>query len=178
MPYCALLMLLFWIVLELLFDPRLEAETVELPSPMPMSVVAVLLPATFRFLIVLLVAPSAPLLWSHTTAVVVAVEPSLIVRLRSVPTPPSDPSIVTRSAAFRRTKPPEGVTVLVIVRAAPVGKMWTVKLLPVGSSWIGLSATEPSSPTTRSPVIWIETFEVTTALLRALKMPEAPVSVV
>src|SRR4029079_9571297 len=177
MPYCALLMLLFWIVLALLFVPRLVALTVAPPMPMPMSVVAVLLPATFRFLIVFEGAPSVPLLWSHTTAVVVAVDPSLSVRLRSVPTPPSDPSMVTRSAALRRRNPPDGVTVLVIVRAAPVGKMRTVKLLPDGSSWIGLSATDPSSPVTRSPVICRLRLLVTTALLIALNAPEAPVSV-
>src|SRR5262245_22691899 len=123
MPYWHLLMLLPWIVLLLLFVPRLEALTdvvPVLPMPMPISVVAVEFPTMLRLRIVLSCAPSEPLLCSQTTAEVVPVLASLIVRLRVVPTPLRAPLRVTRSAALRRMKPPAGAVVLVIVRAVPV----------------------------------------------------------
>jgi len=46
------------------------------------------LPTTFRFLMVLYVAPSVPLLCSQMAAVVVPVAATVIVMLRSVPVPP------------------------------------------------------------------------------------------
>ena len=116
-----MLTLLFWIVLRLLFDPRLDVLTVELPAPMPNSVVVFAWPTTFKFLIVSLEAPSVPLLCSQITAPVVDVDESVIVRLRSVPVPLIEPSIVTRSAAFSRMNPLTGAVVLVMDRAAPVG---------------------------------------------------------
>ena len=59
--------------------------------------------------------------FGQITAETVPVFASVIVRLRSVPVPPSDPSMVTRSAAFRRMNPPVGAVVLVMARATPVG---------------------------------------------------------
>src|SRR6267142_115064 len=115
-------MLLFWIVFELLPVPVLVILIVLLPEPIPTSVPAVavkVVPTTFRFLIVSLVAPSAPLLCSHTTADEVPAFVLVIVKLRSVPVPPMEPSRVMRSAAFRRTNAPENDPV--IARAAPVG---------------------------------------------------------
>ena len=116
MPYCTLLMLLLWIRFPLLPVPVLAVPTVALPEPMPISVVVLLFPATFRFLTVLLVAPSDPLLCSQMTAVLVPVAVRFTVRLRSLPVPFREPSIVIRSAAFRRMNPPVGAVVLVIVR--------------------------------------------------------------
>src|SRR2546423_8068374 len=118
MPNCVLLRLLFWMVLLLLFVPVLDVLIVLLPEPMPNNVCVLPLPATFRFLIVLLVAPSVPLLCIQTTADDVPVLVLVIVRLRSVPVPPIEPSIVTRSAAFKRINAP--LLVPEIARAAPV----------------------------------------------------------
>src|SRR5882672_6301666 len=80
-----------------------------LPDPMPKRVPFtaapnVLLPTTFRFLTVLFVAPSAPLLCSQMTAEEVPAFVLVIVMSRVAPAPPAEPSIVTRSAAFRRMR--------------------------------------------------------------------------
>src|SRR4051794_1394750 len=56
MPYCTLLILLFWTVLLLLPVPRLEVPILGFPKPTPKSVVVLLKPARLRFLIVLFVA--------------------------------------------------------------------------------------------------------------------------
>src|SRR5262245_65307924 len=126
MPYWHLLMLLFWMMFELLFVPRLVALTEVVPvppMPMPMRVVVLALPTMLMLRIVLLVAPSVPLLCSQMTADVVPVFDSLIVRLRVVPLPLIAPLMRTRSAAFRRMNPPVGAVVLVMTRAVPVGKI-------------------------------------------------------
>ena len=113
-------MLLFWIVFVLLLVPRLDRLTEAVPVvpiPIPINVVVLALPTMLQFLTVLLVAPSVPFDCSQTTADVAPVFASVIVRLRSVPVPPIEPSIVTRSAALSRIKPPDGAVVLVINRA-------------------------------------------------------------
>src|SRR2546421_2711513 len=107
MPNCVLLTLLFWMVLLLLFVPVLDVLIVLLPEPMPNNVCVLPLPATFRFLIVLVVAPSVLLLCIQTTAEDVPALLLVMVRLRSVPAPPIEPSSVTLSAAFRRMSAPE-----------------------------------------------------------------------
>lgn len=58
MPNCVAVTALFWKRLLSLRLPRLPVPMVLLPKPMPISVVIELLPATLRFLIVLLVAGS------------------------------------------------------------------------------------------------------------------------
>ena len=116
---------LFLIVFALLFVPRLERLTVELPIPIPNSVVVLLLPTTLRFFIELPLAEFGDAVCSHTTAPVVLVLVSEMVMLRSVPVPPLEPSMVTFEVPFRRMKPPVGAVVLVIRRGvageAPVG---------------------------------------------------------
>src|SRR4051812_41504381 len=61
MPYCTLLMLLFWTVLLLLPVPRLVMPIpLAPPKPTPKRVVVLLKPARLRFLMVLLVALFSP----------------------------------------------------------------------------------------------------------------------
>src|SRR4051812_16384217 len=105
MPYCALVMLLFWIVLLSLSAPVLALLIVVLPEKTPnrvRSVPVILVPVRLRFLIVSLVAPApVPALSIQTTAELVPVLLFVIDRSRLVPPTVLEPSIVTQSAPFK-----------------------------------------------------------------------------
>src|SRR6266851_1757848 len=138
-------MLQLSILLLLLPVPKLEMLIVLLPDPIPTNVPVSPLPTTFRFWILLLVAPFEPRLCTHMTADAVPLLVLVMVRLWSAPfTPPMEPSMVTRSAAFKRINAPEVEPV--IARGATVGYSLIVKLLPTGCSANSLRAFVPSSP--------------------------------
>src|ERR1041385_3528499 len=83
MPYCVLLIVLFWKVLLLLPVPRLVMLMVVPPDPTPINVCVLPLPTRFTFLITLFVAATAPgLVWSQTTALDVLVLLFVMVRSR------------------------------------------------------------------------------------------------
>src|SRR5262245_14760768 len=121
MPNCALPIWVPRIVFDEFAARALpEVPTVVPPTNTPAKVVVVALPDRTRFLIVFDVAPSDAVgLCSPITAEAVPVFVFVIVRLLSVPDPPSDPSIVTRSAPFSLISAP--VAEPVIARGAPVG---------------------------------------------------------
>src|SRR2546430_17621796 len=100
MPYCVLLMLLFWNVLLLFPVPRLVTLIVLLPDPTPNVVAVLLKPTRLTFLIVLWVAPSGPAaVWSQMTA-----PPGLLVfvMVRSRDEVPLlEPSKMIQSAPFK-----------------------------------------------------------------------------
>ncbi len=124
-----------------------EVPTVAVPLPTAIKVVVVELPVIIQFLIVLPVAPLAPFVCNHITAP--AVPASVCIKVRSLDATdtgqtvlavePSEPSMVTLSAAFILIKAP--VLEPVTVRATPVGFIVTVK--PGANSF---SANVPSSP--------------------------------
>src|SRR4029079_8044577 len=74
------------------------------------------------------VAPTDPM----RTTLGVVTRVVVMVRLRSGPTPPIEPSMVTRLEPFMRTRAPANEPV--IARATPVGEILTVKLLDGGDS--------------------------------------------
>src|SRR2546430_2316499 len=100
MPYCVLLMLLFWNVLLLFPVPRLVTLIVLLPEPTPNKVVVLLVPTRLTFLIVLFVAPSGPAaVWSQITAE--DAPPLVFVMVRSRDEVPLlEPSKMIQSAPF------------------------------------------------------------------------------
>src|SRR4051794_28731943 len=132
MPNCVLLIFRFWNVLLLFPAPALVMLIVLLPEPAPINVPAVavvVVPTRLTFLTTLLVAPSAPLLWSQTTAEEAPALVFVIVRSRDAVLL-LEPSIVTKSAPFRMKRAlaldPEmvvpaaaGLIVTVFVAVAP-----------------------------------------------------------
>ena len=93
-----------------------------------------------------------------------------MVRLRSVPAPPSDPSIVTRLAPANRINAP--LNAPEITRGLPVGEILTVRLLPAGSSANVFSAFAPVSAV-KSEVMLTTTLLVSTPAFISANNPPA-----
>lgn len=124
MPNCTLRTSQFCTRFPSLSAPRLA--TVAPPKPMPRKVARLPLPATTRFSRVFPCAPATPEL-TRITALAVLVSAFVKVRLRSVP-PDTEPSIVTRSAPFRRISARGEAVVLSpsTVKAPPEGRIVSV----------------------------------------------------
>src|SRR6266480_1768084 len=110
-------MLLFWMVILLFDASALLPRVVPLPDKIPATAITPELPEMLQFFTVSLFAPLVASALAIQITVALAL-PLVIVRLRSVPPPPIDPSMVTPSAPLSLIKPPP-VDVPDIVRGTP-----------------------------------------------------------